>query len=235
MFAKGDRTGNQLLDSLTAQEREQLLADAERRPIPLGEVLRRPGDAVDSVMFPVSGTFSVIVEPDNDGVEAASIGREGAVDVFSALGSGIASQVLLGQVAGEFIDVPLETFLRVSKDGPTLQRLFFGYSEALFAQGCASTACIAVHNVNERCARWLLETHDRVDSDTFELKQEFLALMLAVSRPTVSIAAGTLQASGCIQYKRGKITVVDREALEAAACSCYEQVRGHYARLVPLE
>jgi CRP-like cAMP-binding protein len=93
---------------------------------------------------------------------------------------------------------------------------------------------MALHQVNERCARWLLETHDRVDSDTFELKQDLLARMLAVSRPTVSVAAGTLQAAGTIEYRRGKVSIVDREALEDASCSCYEANRADYSRLVPL-
>jgi CRP-like cAMP-binding protein len=112
--------------------------------------------------------------------------------------------------------------------------LIYGYIEALFAVASRATACIALHQVSERCARWLLETHDRVDSNRFELKQEFLGRMLAVSRPTVSVAQGTLQAAGTIQYRRGKITIVDREALEEASCSCYEVNRRDYSRLVPL-
>jgi CRP-like cAMP-binding protein len=91
-----------------------------------------------------------------------------------------------------------------------------------------------VHHLNQRCARWLLQTHDRVDSDTFGLTQEYLGVMLGVQRPSVSIAQQTLQAAGCITYKRGSITIVDREALEAAACPCYEMIRREYSRLVPL-
>ena len=83
--------------------------------------------------------------------------------------------------------------------------------------------------------RWLLQTHDRVDSDTFGLTQEYLGVMLGVQRPSVSIAQRTLQAAGCITFRRGSITVVDREALEAAACACYELIRTEYSRLVPLQ
>jgi CRP-like cAMP-binding protein len=229
-----ERTGNLLLDSLPPQERAGLLADAERRPITVGETRRMPGDGIDTVLFPTSGTYSIIVEADHEQVEAATVGREGVVDVYAALGSAVATQTLLAQVAGNSIDVGVKTFRAIVGADTRLRRLIYGYIEAVFAVASRATACMALHQVNERCARWLLETHDRVDSDTFELKQEFLGRMLAVSRPTVSVAQGTLQATGMIQYRRGKVSIVDREALEDASCSCYEANRRDYARLVPL-
>jgi CRP-like cAMP-binding protein len=229
-----DRTGNLLLDFLTEGERSSLLENAVRGPIEVGEIRRSQGDRIDSVSFPTSGTLSVIVEQDAGNVEAVTIGREGAAHVLPALGSRVATQTLLGQVPGESIDVPVEAFVKVHETGPTLRTLVQGYVEAMFAEAAISASCLALHHVNERCARWLLETHDRVDAATFELKQEFLAMMLGVQRPSVSIAAGTLQASGSIRYRRGKITVVDREALEDAACACYELIRSSYSRLVPL-
>ena len=235
MNADGERTGNQLLDSLTPPERDALCAGAERRPIPVGTVRRNPGDAIDVVIFPISGTYSIIVAPEEDGVETATIGREGMVDAHGAIGSGIASEVLLGQVPGESIDVSTETFLKVYEDRRGVRSLVHRYIEAAFAETAYSAGCLALHHVNQRCARWLLETHDRVDSDTFELKQEFLAMMLAVTRPSVSIAAGALQEAGTITYRRGKITIVNREALEDASCSCYSLIRAQYSRLVPLE
>ena len=88
-----------------------------------------------------------------------------------------------------------------------------------------------MHQLQERCCRWLLMTHDRVDGDTFQLSQEFLAMMLAATRPTVNVVAGTLQKAGLITYKHGHITVVDREGLEAGACECYGTVRAHFDRL----
>jgi CRP-like cAMP-binding protein len=227
-------TGNLLLDSLPPQERAGLLTDAERRPITVGQVRRSPGDAIDTVLFPIGGTYSIIVDADHEQVEAATVGREGVVDVNAALGSAVATQTVLAQVAGNSIDVGVETFRAMAGADTRLRHLIYGYVEAVFAVMSRATACMALHQVNERCARWLLETHDRVDSDTFELKQEFLGRMLAVSRPTVSIAERTLQAAGTIQYRRGKITIVDREALEEASCSCYEANRGDYSRLVPL-
>jgi hypothetical protein len=115
-----------------------------------------------------------------------------------------------------------------------LQRLVHGYLQALFSQATLCVACNAVHHVAERCARWLLQAHDRVDGDTFNLTQEYLAAMLGTGRPAVSIAASALQEAGFIQYTRGSIAILARQGLESVACQCYEDIRSEYSRLVPL-
>jgi CRP-like cAMP-binding protein len=232
--AQRGTTGNLLLDALPRSVREQLLADDSPRAIEAGDVWRSPGDPVKTVAFPLSGTLSLIAELDEYRVESATIGEEGAADVFSAVASRVAPLLLLGQVSGEAYEIPIDRFLAAHADSPELQRMIQGYIEALLVQTSMSTLCQAVHHLNERCARWLLQSHDRVDTETFELKQEFLAMMLGVSRPSVSISAGALQAAGLISYRRGKITIVDREGLEEAACPCYEEIRSAYSRLVPL-
>jgi CRP-like cAMP-binding protein len=94
-----------------------------------------------------------------------------------------------------------------------------------------STACMALHHVQERCCRWLLMTHDRVREDQFELSHEFLAMMLGTTRPTVTLVAGTLQQAGMIKYRHGRITIVDRAALEGASCECYASVKSEFTRL----
>lgn len=229
------KTGNLLLDAITSQERASLLKEARVLPIDVDHVLLSPGDLIKTVAFPTSGTLSLVAEPDESHrVEAATIGREGMGSVHSALGSRIAGQVLVGQVRGEMIELGVEAFAQAASLPGHFQRLIYGYIEASFSQAALSAACNAVHHVNHRCARWLLMTHDRVDSDTFGLRQEFLAYMLGVQRPTVTIAAGTLAAAELITYRRGIITIVDREGLEQASCSCYEQIRTEYSRLIPL-
>jgi CRP-like cAMP-binding protein len=107
-------------------------------------------------------------------------------------------------------------------------------SKALYAQAAISAGCNAKHHIEQRAARWLLQTHDRVDSDTFQLKQEFLAFMLGSARPTVSLTAAALRAEGLLDYTRGVVTILDRGGLEAKACSCYEQIRRQYSLLVQL-
>jgi CRP-like cAMP-binding protein len=228
-------TGNLLLDALGGDERALLLADAKRVVYEVGNVLFSPGDRVSYVPFPTSGTISMLAQPDDTAVEAATIGREGAGALHSAFGSRVASQELVCQINGEMIAVDVDTFMERIDKGKSLRGLAFGYLEALVVQVSLSAACNAVHHLNQRCARWLLQTHDRVDGDTFGLTQEYLGVMLGVQRPSVSIAQRTLKDAGCIAFSRGSITVVDREGLEAAACSCYEMIRLEYSRLVPLK
>jgi CRP-like cAMP-binding protein len=228
------RTGNLLLDSLPLDERTTLLADAERRPITVGDVLLLPGDPVRSLPFPTTGTLSMVAQPDDNAeVEAATIGNEGAAGLHSALGSRIASQQLISQVEGSMIIVGIDSFAKHVSRGH-FHAVVYGYLEAMVAQISLTAACNAVHHLNNRCARWLLQTHDRVNGDTFGLTQEYLGVMLGVQRPSVSIAQRTLQEAGCITFRRGSITVVDREGLEASACPCYELIRSEYSRLVPL-
>jgi CRP-like cAMP-binding protein len=229
------RTGNLLLDALGRDERALLLADAKRVPVEVGTVLFFPAEPVSYVPFPTSGTISMVAEPDETPVEAATIGREGAGALHSALGSRLASQQLVGQVKGEMITVGIDTFMEGIDRHGRLRDVAFGYIEALVVQVSLSAACNAVHHLNQRCARWLLQTHDRIDGDTFGLTQEYLGVMLGAGRPSVSIAQGTLKGAGCITFSRGSITIVDRDCLEAAACTCYEMIRLEYSRLVPLK
>jgi anti-anti-sigma factor len=230
------RTSNLLLDSLPRVNRHALLSESATYPIELRHVFLEPGDEVERVLCPVSGTLSIIAEPGGDGrrVEAATVGREGVANVHAALGSRVAGQQLVGQVAGEAIGIDVEIFGKLVAEDDRLRVLVNGYVEAVFAQTVLSVACNALHHLTERCARWLLMTHDRVDTDEFELTHELLATMLGVTRPSMSVAAKTLQAAGLITYRRGRITVVDREGLEDAACPCYELIRSEYSRLVPI-
>ena len=133
---------------------------------------------------------------------------------------------LIGQIEGEMIEVPIDDFVEAMNGRGRLRALVHGYMEAVFLHSSINTACNALHHVNQRCARWLLQSHDRVDGDTFGLKQEFLAVMLGVTRPSVSVAAETLQSAGLITYKRGTLTILDRFALEEAACPCYNRSGG---------
>jgi len=230
-----EKVGNLILDAMGDDARASLLEKSRRTPIEVGKVLFRPGDAITYVPFPLIGTLSLVAQPDDDmPVEAATIGNEGAATLHSALGSKTASQELVGQIAGEMITVPIEVFTKHVEEKDRFRDLVFGYIEAMVVQISLTAACNAVHHVNQRCARWLLQTHDRVQGDTFGLTQEYLGVMLGVQRPSVSIAQRTLREAGCISFSRGLITVEDREGLEAAACRCYELIRTEYSRLVPL-
>jgi CRP-like cAMP-binding protein len=134
------------------------------------------------------------------------------------------------QLGGEGVRVKASTLKAEFKRGGALQDLLLRYTQALFTQVSQSTACMASHALCRRLCRWLLMTHDGARGDTFEVKQEFMALMLGVTRPVVSRTAGALQRGGLIRYSRGKVTVLDRAGLEAGACECYRSVVAEYGR-----
>jgi len=139
------------------------------------------------------------------------------------------------QHEGPMLRAPVQAVIDAAAESHSIRRLLNRYTQAYMTQVAQSAACNRLHSIEQRCARWLLMTHDRMGeaTDVIQLKQEFLALMLGVRRAGVTIAAGALQDSGLIRYRRGGIRVLDREGLEQASCECYRIVRAHFDRLLP--
>jgi len=193
-----------------------------------GEVLYNPSETLSHIYFPLSCVLSVIaLMQDGSGVEIGTTGREGlSGSVALMLGTLKAPSQTICQVPGDAKCVPLEVFQAAIQNGSQLHSLTQNYARSSVALMGQSIACNRLHTLTERCARWLLLTHDRVGADQFSLTQEFLAMMLGVHRPAVSIAAGALQQAGFIRYRRGHLSVVDREGLESASCECYRVAMG---------
>ena len=154
-------------------------------------------------------------------VEIATVGPEGMVGLPVFLSDEQVAHRAFVQVPGEGARIAADAFRRLIPRCPVLNHLLLRYTLALLHQIGQNAACNRIHLVEERCARWLLMSHDRVQEDSFPLTQEFLAQMLGVRRPTVSIAGGMLARAGVVTYTRGQITILDRAGLEAAACECY--------------
>jgi CRP-like cAMP-binding protein len=189
----------------------------------LKRFLHRPGEPIDQVYFPGGGFASLVtVLKDGSMVEVATIGREGMVGMSEALSGGPSPSAAMVQAETDTCyTMSAEAFRReMDRRGPFCH-LLTRYGQALMGFIMQSTACNAVHSVEQRLSRWLLLAHDRVGKDVFPLTQEFAAMMLGTSRPTVTVVAGTLQKAGLITYHRGRLTVVDRRKLEAASCECY--------------
>ncbi len=164
--------------------------------------------------------------------EVGIIGREGLVGLPAFLGADVSPHRIICQVPSVCRRLPIAAFRdELARGGPFLD-LVQMYAQALFFMASQSTACNHHHPVEERCARWLLMTHDRVAGETFPMTHEFLSIMLGVRRPSVTLAAGTLQKAGIIRYTRGKVTVLDRAGLEEASCECYAAVRDYTARVL---
>ena len=138
----------------------------------------------------------------------------------------------IGQITGEARRIGTDDFRRLVPDCENLDRLLHRYSQFVFETVSQSAACNRLHVIEQRCARWLLMSQDRVGRDQFDLTQEFLAEMLGVRRPGVTVAMGVLQKAGLITHGRGNITVIDRPGLERASCECYQTIRSRQAELI---
>jgi CRP-like cAMP-binding protein len=228
-------TGNRILDAISQTERERLVSRMRRRPITPRDTMYEPGDTMREVYFPIVGVISLMTPLlDDHPIETATIGNEGMVGVHAFLGGGpLGNARAVGQVPGSMLVLDADTFRAEANGAGKLRSVMLTYTQALFAQISQSVACNGAHEIQQRTAKWLLETHDRAGgADEFHLTQEYLSEMLGVRRPSVSVAAGTLQNAGLIEYRRGKITVLDRPRLEQASCECYEAVRTEFSRLL---
>lgn len=217
---------NLLLRALPAATYARLAPHLEQLDMREHDVLWESRAPIKWVYFPRTLVASLLVPVDSElPVEAATVGREGMVGVPVVLGARSTSMKAIVQVAGEAVRISTAAFRdALAHDRGLLSRLLV-YVHGLEEQIAQSVACVARHRLEERCARWLLMTHDRVGRDEFVLLQTFLASMLGVHRPRVTVAAGILQKAGFIRYQRGKISIVDRAGLEGAACECYGVLR----------
>lgn len=190
------------------------------------EPLYEPNTLIDTAYFPDSGMISIVcLTADGPSIEAVTVGREGFVGLPLILGATTTPTRAFCQVPGRCWSLPAAELLRHVETDPEFSLLLRQYAQTVFDLMAQSTACNCLHSIEERCARWLLITHDRVDTNSFQLTQEFLATMIGVRRSSVNLIAKTLQTAGLIDYKHGKIEILDREGLEQVSCGCYAIVR----------
>jgi len=214
---------NRILAALPDVDRERLHSTLDVVPLTLKEFLHKPGEPIQHVYFPTGGFCSIVaVLEDGKMVEVATVGREGIVGVPAGTADYPVSSATLVQGAHDrCYRMTVPTFRHeMDRRGP-FYSLVTRYTTALMGFVMQSTACNAIHSVEQRLARWLLMAHDRMGTDVLPLTQEFVAMMLGATRPTVTLVAGTLQKAGLITYRHGRVTVVNREELEAASCECY--------------
>jgi CRP-like cAMP-binding protein len=223
---------NRLLAALTGEELEEILPRLEPVPLTTGMPIYEPHEPISEVYFPISGVISMVSEMREGTVEVGTVGREGMTGLPLVLHATTMPSRAFVQVPGHAYRMHGADLCAILRRSPHVERLVYRYVMALFDQAAQHAACNRLHTLEERCARWLLMTHDRVDGDVLLLKQQFLAEMLGVHRPAVTIAAGALQKAGVIRYTRGKVTVLDRNALEDAACECYGIITRRDAELL---
>jgi CRP-like cAMP-binding protein len=232
-LAQGRQFHNHLLAKLTDEQFRPLLFLFDLVENKVKDVLVRQGDRIEYVYFPCSGAYSCIIDMENgSGVEVGTVGNEGFTTVEMLMEATIAAETVVCQVAGNSLRISANDFRTVIADSRAINKLLKCSGQAYLAQVSQSVACNRLHSTDIRFARWLLITHDRVQGDEFLITQEFLAAMLGVHRPSVSVVAGLFQQAGMIQYTRGHMKILDRAKLEESACECYAVVRGQFERLL---
>lgn len=225
--------GNRLLTTFPVEARALLEPFGEIVELSLGESVQTRGANVEGTLFPFGSTMvSLAVSlPDGRSVEAASIGREGAVGGIVSCGHAPAFGDARVQVAGQALKVPMRAIEDAKNRSPFLANLFCRYSDFLLAQVMQTVACNTFHSIQQRAARWLLTAQDRA-GDHIELTQEALAGMLGVQRTTVNAVVKGLQEEGLLATRRGRVMVTDRASLKHRACPCYDAVETHFAAVI---
>jgi CRP-like cAMP-binding protein len=217
---------NKLLAALPSTDFDRLARQLAPVKLPQGIVLYEAGKEVDEVYFPLSGMVSlVVVMRDGREIETATIGREGVVGAMSGLGlhtSWVRAIVQLPMFASR---IPSPQLRKIAASSKPVADLCVRYNEVLLQQARVNAACNAMHQIEARLCRWLLQTRDRAKSDTLKLTQEFLAEMLGVRRTSVTEVASKMQADGAISYSRGVIQILDLKAVKRRSCECYETLR----------
>ncbi len=213
---------NTILDRLPPSEVASMQGDLRLVTLALNETVHDANAKLAHVYFPTTAVLSVLKIMNNgSAVETIAIGREGMAGVRTIFGADRVSDKMIAQIPGEAYRMPVARFQEHYARRPRFRALLQDCCLKILDSLSQSIACNRLHHVNERGAKWLLITQDRVGGATFPMTQEFLSMMLGVNRAAVSIAAATLQSAGLIRYSRGKMTILDRAGLERAACECY--------------
>jgi CRP-like cAMP-binding protein len=220
---------NRLLNTFEGESRARVDPHLERINFMLGDVICEAGGVLDYAYFPDGAVLSLLTVLKNGmAIETANIGREGAFGLFAAVYSKTSFNRCLVQLRGGLLRVPIKVLGLEFERSAHIRNLFVSYSETLLAQSQQTVACNALHTAQQKICRWLLMMHDRADGEDLAFTHDFLAEVLGVNRKSVTLAAQVLQKAGLIDYRRGKMQVLDRPGLEKASCECYAIVKKRF-------
>lgn len=225
---------NQILASLSPEVFNRLAPHLTQVTLAQGEVVHRPGDPLSHLYFPIDCLFSVtLTMQDGATAEVGMVGSREVLGINALMGNSETTQTTyVVQVAGSTMKISAQIMREEFNRNGELHHVILRYTQAFLAQVSQTAACNSLHVLEQRLARWLLETQERVDSDELHLTQEFIAIMLGVRRAGVTLAAQKLQERGLIRYRRGHVQILDQAGLEASACECFRAIKKEYDRLL---
>lgn len=224
---------NQLLTALSGSVYSRLEPCLQTCSLESGQIIYEANETMEFAYFPNRAMISLVsIMEDGATTEIGIIGNEGMVGLPIILGSPRSLSRAIVQVPGDSLRIGAQVLQDEFRESEEFKNLLLLYTQAFLTQVSQTAACNRQHNIEERLARWLLSVHDCVLEDELPLTQEFVANMLGVRRSGVTIAANALQKAGIIQYRRGKITILNHQALEATSCECYKLVQSEFIRLL---
>lgn len=215
---------NSLLRAIPSDEYELLTPQLELVDLPQHTVLFEPGTEITHVYFPQTGLISIVAAPEEGGVEASAVANRGFFGLPVMFGAPVSIHRSVVQIPGRSKRVTADAFLESLPEMPAFHALLLRFAHVQLEIARRNVACNRLHDIEERCARWLLQTSDQIQSDRVDLTHEFVAKMLGVRRAGVTVAAEALRRAGMIDYRRGRVTILDRALLKSVACSCYDAV-----------
>jgi CRP-like cAMP-binding protein len=226
-------SANLLLASLSDSDADALRPHLKPVQLEHEAILFEAGGTIKDIYFPMGSIVSLVVSLSTGKIiETAMVGKNGVVGAAAALGANIPINRGIVQLAGQAMTCKVGELKNVMLKSHTLLSLLVRHEMAVHAQANQSAACMGTHNVEARLCRWLLSARDLADSDNLQFTHEFIAEMLGVERTSVTLHARTLQNTGMIKYSRGRIQIVDVEALQETVCECYGTVKSFYRTLL---
>jgi hypothetical protein len=225
-----ERPNNNLLRALSPQDFELIRPHLRSEPKSTGDLLYRPGDHVSSAYFPCGPSLVAyeVANGDGSGVETVLVGREGAVGGIVSLGFLPAYCLIVVKFDGPYVRVPIVNIQAAKERSPSFKNLFARYADCLMAQMFQSTACNAIHSIEQRAAKWILAAMDRTGDGVVPLTHEQLAAMMGVGRSYTSRVLQAFRQEGILTTRRGALIVNDPKALKHRACTCNEAVKDHF-------
>lgn len=222
---------NAVLDALSASDPDFVKERATPFSFVHGDRLTECGAPIEYVLFPQSGLVSLVVELNSDEhIEAAMMGRDSALGAGVAYGAPFWVSTCIAQIAGHGLCMSAADFSALMQRDPALRASLYAHEQYLLVQAQQMAACNARHHIPARLCSWFLRAHDVVGHGDLHVTQEFLAQLLGVQRASISLIAGALREEGLIQYRRGRLSILNKDALAEKACGCYQMLRNHQRR-----
>jgi CRP-like cAMP-binding protein len=226
------QSANQLLNALEPAAFERVAKRLTRKRLRQKEVVYKPEQPIDHVLFPENAILCLMTVMSNgDTIEAGTVGREGASWISASVGAPSMPCETIVVIEGTAHSLPIADLDRELKENGHFRDVLTEYSHALLVASMRTSACNGLHGLRERCARWMLTTLDRVDTERFAVTKEFLAQLLGTNRPTVSIMVSVFEKAGILNVEGRWVTVADRDRLKETACECYDVMRRNYAKV----